>query len=92
MSTAQQQQHRPGRSGNDPGIPINADTLWTFRRVRGFSRREVAEHLTENGWPCTEAAVQKWEKGKSRPTREAVRLLASFYGCTQRALGKRWAA
>lgn len=39
--------------------------IYNTRRAKGLSRGDLAERLTQNGYECTESAINHWEKGRA---------------------------
>ena len=47
--------------------------IYGVRRARGLSRGELAERLTQNGYECTESAINHWERKRADPPIEDAR-------------------
>lgn len=55
-------------------------TLATLRCIKGLTQPQVAEYLTEKGFPVTNKAVSKWETDSTQPDIQRFLLLLVLYG------------
>ncbi len=55
-------------------------TLAALRSAKGWTQPQVAEYLTQSGYPVTNKAVSKWETDSTQPDIERFLLLLARYG------------
>lgn len=60
-------------------VPIS-EKLSSLRREKGMSQTQVADFLTQRGFPVTQRAVSKWERGSTKPDAEQFLALCELYG------------
>ncbi len=55
-------------------------TLAALRAAKGWTQPQIAEYLTQKGYPVTNKAVSKWETDSTQPDIERFLLLLARYG------------
>ncbi len=55
-------------------------TLAALRSAKGWTQPQIAEYLTQAGYPVTNKAISKWETDSTQPDIERFLLLLARYG------------
>lgn len=75
-------------------LPIDESTysgrfaarLRMLRKDAGLTGPEMADRLTERGFPCKQRSYYTWESGAAEPPLDAIPVIASIFGIKPRSV------